>query len=110
MTDRLDTFIEAHPDGWTHQDWLDLLGALKQEGVDVREPEKVGLELERRRVARMLASLEVPGLGPKRIQTLVDTFTTAWNLQRATAADLAEPRTIPQAVADRVFDALHRPG
>lgn len=107
MTDRINTFIESHPDGWNHGQWLELLSELENDGVDVSEPAVVGLALERERMAWELQSLSVQGLGPKRIQTLVETFNTSWNLRHATATEIAASKTIPQALADKVFEALH---
>ena len=83
MTDRINSFIETHPNGWNHTQWLDLLAELGQEGMDVSEPDVVGLELGRGRMAWALRLHEVQGLGPKRVQALVDTYTTFWSLRQA---------------------------
>ncbi len=107
MTDRIGAFIEAHPEGWNHQQWLGLLEELEQDGVDVSEPEAVGLELERERLAWQLRRLEVKGLGPKRVDAVANKFKTFWSLRQASVTDIAEIKTIPPALAEAVFEAIH---
>jgi len=107
MTQTISTFIETHPTGWTHNQWLELLVELEEEGTDVTQPEAVGLELERERLGWELRRREVQGLGPKRVQALIDTFNTFWSLRQASAAEIAEIKTIPLALANNVFDAIH---
>ena len=88
MDKHLEAFIEAHPYGWDHQAWLGLLAELEESGADVSDPEAIGLELENRRLAWELRRREVPGLGPKRIDAVVDRFGTLWSLRQAEAEEL----------------------
>lgn len=106
MQQHLDAFIEAHPDGWDHLSWLELLAELEHDGFDVSDAAAVGAELERRRLAWELRRREVPGLGPKRIDAVVERFGTLWSLQHAEAEELAEIRTIPGALAEKVVAAI----
>lgn len=106
MRMQLDAFIEANPHGWDHQAWLVLLAELEQNGIDVSDQEAIGYELENRRLAWELRRREVPGLGPKRIDAVVDRFGTLWSLQHAEVEDLAEIKTIPGALAEKVVAAV----
>jgi hypothetical protein len=106
MQQHLDAFIAAHPDGWDHISWLGLLTELEQNGFDVTNPASVGEELEQRRLAWELRRRSVPGLGPKRIDAVVERFGTLWSLQHAEAEQLAEIRTIPGALAEKVVAAV----
>jgi hypothetical protein len=106
MEQHLDDFIEAHAEGWDHLAWIDLLNELEQNGFDVSDQAAVGIELENRRLAWELRRREVPGLGPKRIDAVVHRFGTLWSLQHADVEDLAEIRTIPNALAEKVVAAV----
>jgi hypothetical protein len=106
MEQHLNDFIEAHPEGWDHTAWLDLLADLEAAGFDVSDTDAVGYELENRRLAWELRRREVPGLGPKRIDAVVNRFGTLWSLQHAEAEELAEIRTIPGALAEKVVAAI----
>ena len=106
MEQHLNDFIEAHPDGWDHTAWTGLLNELEQEGYDVSDSDAVGYELEKRRLAWELRRRAVPGLGPKRIEAVVDRFGTLWSLQHAEAEELAEIKTIPGALAEKVVAAI----
>ena len=106
MEKKLQAFIEAHPDGWDHQAWLDLLHELEEEGFDVSDPDAIGWELERERLAWELRRKDVPGLGPKRIGAVVERFGTLWSLRHAQAEELAEIKTIHGKLADKVVDAV----
>lgn len=106
MEKHLQTFIESHPDGWDHRDWLGLLAELEQNGHDVSDTDAVGRELERERLAWELRRKSVPGLGPKRIDAVVERFGTLWSLQHAEAEQLAEIKTIPGKLAEQVVAAV----
>lgn len=106
MTDRLQAFIDRHPDGWDHDGWLSLLASLENDGVDVSDPEDIGRSLERTRLASTLRSKSVQGLGPKRIEAVVDRFGTLWNLQHASADEIADIPTIPSALAAKLKGSL----
>ncbi len=107
MTDRLHAFVQDHPDGWNHEHWLGLLGALEGEGVDVSDQEHIGLALERARLETTLRAKGVQGLGPKRIQAVVEKFETLWNLRHASAEEIAEIPTVPAALARKVQEAFN---
>jgi hypothetical protein len=107
MMNELRDFVDTHPDGWDHQSWLNLLATLKDAGVDVSNTEEIGLALERTRLAATLKGKKVQGLGPKRIQAVVDRFGTLWNLRHASADEIAEIPTIHADLAGKVRDALN---
>lgn len=106
MDKHLNAFIETHPEGWNHEQWISLLVAMEQDGIDVEDQGAIGLELESRRLAAELRRRAVPGLGPKRIDAVVDRFGTLWSLQHAEAEDLAELKTISGALAEKVVAAV----
>lgn len=102
MDTHLDAFIDTHLEGWSHDAWLALLNDLRQDGIDVSDSESIGVQLEGRRLARVLDDLEIRGLGEKRIGAIVDRFGTLWAVRHAEAADLADIRTIPSTLAEKV--------
>lgn len=102
----LRAFIETHPGGWNHDDWLALLSDLEVNGVDVRDRDEVGVALEKERLSWELRRRAVPGLGPKRIEAVVGRFGTFWSLRQAGPEDLAAIRTIPPALAERLVEAV----
>ena len=107
MKKQLRAFVESHPDGWDHGDWLGLLTRLGNEGEDVSDPEAVGVALEKTRLEWELARRSVKGLGPKRSTALVDRFETLWKLRQASIDDVAELPAIPRDVAEKVVRAIH---
>jgi hypothetical protein len=106
MEERLIDFIEAHPAGWNHGDWLGLLEDLERDGFDVSESDTIGYELENERLAWELRRRSVPGLGPKRIDAVVGRFGTLWSLRHAEVEDVAGIKTIPGALAEKVVAAV----
>jgi hypothetical protein len=107
MEQHLTAFIEAHPEGWGHDQWLGLLADLGENGFDVSDPTAIGDELEKRRLAWELRRREIPGLGPKRIDAVVEHFGTLWRLRHATAHDFAEiKKSVPGKVAENVLAAV----
>ncbi len=106
MREHLRDFIEAHPEGWGHADWLRLLAELEGRGVDVGDADAVGYALENERLAWELERRAVRGLGPKRIEAVVSRYGTLWNLRQADARDVAEIRSIPGALAEKVVAAI----
>jgi hypothetical protein len=107
MKKHLNDFIDGHPDGWNHDEWLGLLGELDANGVDVSDPASLGVQLEKERVAWTLRRCEIPGLGPKRIEAVAEHFGTLWNLRHAELTDFAEiGRSVPAKVAEKVLEAL----
>lgn len=106
MNGHIHDFIQTHPDGWGHGDWLGLLAELESNGVDISDPDAIGAELERERLAWELRRRAVPGLGPKRIDAVVSRYGSLWSLRQAGAEDLASIRTIPGALAEQVVAAV----
>lgn len=106
MKDRLRTFVERHPEGWNHDQWLGLLAELESAGAEA-EPSRIGDELERVRLAYELDRRSVPGLGPKRRAALIDRYGSFWRLRGASADEVAEIPTINKALAEKVIQAIH---
>ena len=107
MNEQLRTFVERHPEGWTHDEWLDLLAELARGETDVSEPSAVGHELEKTRLAWELDRRGVPGLGPKRRAAVVERFGSFWRLRGASVDDVVEIPTINRALAEKVIEAIH---
>jgi excinuclease ABC subunit C len=106
MKKRLKEFVESHPDGWNHDDWLGLLSELQSDGNDVSQPDAVGVQLEKARLAWVLDQRGVPGLGPKRRAALVDRFETLGQLKSASVDEIAEVPSINKALAEKVVSAV----
>lgn len=106
MQEHIRAFIESHPNGWGHADWLGLLGELRAKGIDVGDPDAIGAELERERLAWELRRRAVPGLGPKRIDAVVRRYGSLWSLRQAGPEDLAAIKTIPGTLAEQVVAAV----
>jgi hypothetical protein len=107
MEQHLKAFIETHPDGWDHFQWLGLLADLEDNGFDVSDPTAIGRELENHRLAWELRRREVPGLGPKRIDAVVEHFGTLWSLRHADVEDFADiKKSVPGKVAEKVVAAV----
>lgn len=96
----LRAFAIAQPSGWNHEDWMAFLGHLKETGHDVSDHQTIGARLERERLAVALEAIE--GLGPRRVQSLVDRFQTMWSMRRAEAADVATVAGMTRPLAERV--------
>lgn len=101
----LRAFVEEHAEGWNHNDWLAFLGRLQETGVK-GDPEEIGLELERTRLAAVLSERKIKGLGPRRIEAIVDQFGSLWNVRQAKAEDFAAVSNIPSRVAGELEEAL----
>ena len=76
------------------------LGHLGERGHDVSDQQTIGTRLERERLAVALEAIE--GLGPKRVQSLVDRFQTMWSMRHAQAADIATVAGMTRPLAERV--------
>lgn len=100
----LRAFAIARPAGWNHDDWVAFLGHLAERGYDVSDHGAVGIRLERERLAVALEAIE--GLGPKRVQSLVDRFQTLWSMRQADAAAIAGTAGMTRPLAERVVQAL----
>ena len=107
MQDRLKTFVERHPEGWNHEEWLGLLSELQREGQDVPEPATVGRELEMIRLEAELERRAVRGIGPKRRAALVDRFGSFGGLRMASIEDVAQVPSITKTLAEKVVRAVH---
>jgi hypothetical protein len=101
-------FASARPSGWEHDDWLAFLEALKERGHDTSEPERIGLELERERLAVVLSA--IPGIGPRRADALVARFDTLWSMRRAGVDEVAGAAGIPRSLAERVVEVVRAGG
>ena len=106
LTERLHAFAEAHPEGWNHDEWLGLLDDLNRSGAETSEADLVGKQLEEMRLAGKLRQSGVSGLGPKRIEALVNRFGTVWSLKHASVDAVAEIPTIPRGLAEKVVKAV----
>jgi hypothetical protein len=100
----LRAFAIARPSGWNHEDWMSFLGHLKEKGHDVTDHQTIGARLERERLAVALESIE--GLGPKRVQSLVDRFQTMWSMRHAQSADVATVAGMTRPLAERVVQQM----
>ena len=105
--DQLRTFVQAHPGGWNHHDWLALLAALTDAGVDTSEPDRIGLELEHERILTVLETVDIKGLGPKRREALADRFGRLLDLCHASPEEIAELPSFHMGLAAAVHDALN---
>jgi NAD-dependent DNA ligase len=103
---QLRAFVDAHPHGWNHLDWLELLAGLTDSGVDTTNPDQIGTALEQERVLACLEGLEIKGLGPKRREALAAHFGGLWNLEHASADDIAQVPSFHPALAKAIHKAL----
>lgn len=110
VTKRLEilrTFLQDHPDGWHHGDWERLLDTLRgQQLVEPGEEDAVGMELEREHVVRLLETLSVPGLGPKRRAAVVEAFPRRHDLKTASVEALSRLPSMNRSVAEALVDAM----
>jgi hypothetical protein len=105
MRSQLRDFAGTHRQGWGHQEWSGLLDRLRDSGHDVSDTDAVGLGLERERLALLLE--EIPGVGPQRVRSIVDSFARLWDLQQASVEEIAERANVPRSLAEKVKGALH---
>jgi len=103
MSARLSAFVESHPTGWNHDEWLALLADLGQGGTDVSNPDLIGAELERTRVMWELRRRNVPGLGRKRLEAIANRFATVYELQNATIEEMARVPGMNRGLAEKVL-------
>ncbi len=104
MSARLSAFVESHPTGWNHDEWLALLADLGEGGTDVSNPDAIGAELEKTRVTLELKRRGIPGLGRKRIESIANRFGTLHELESATVEEMARVPGMNRALAARVLD------
>lgn len=100
----LRAFAVARPAGWGHDDWLSFLAHLGEQGHDVSDAEGIGARLERERLGVVLGT--VPGLGPKRVDALVERFHNLWTLRQAGAGDVAAVAGMTRPLAERLVEDL----
>ena len=98
-------FVQAHPGGWGHNEWIGLVNLLRDRGHDTSDTDAIGMALERERLKLVLE--RVPGLGPQRVNTIADRYPRLWNLMQANAEEIATVTNLPKAVAEKVRDAVH---
>jgi hypothetical protein len=99
----LRAFAIARPSGWNHEDWLGFLDALRQKGHDLSAPEEIGSRLERERLGVVLSGIQ--GIGPKRVDALVNRFHTLYSARHASVEEFAGAG-LPRADAERVLREL----
>lgn len=97
-------FVQAHPGGWGHNEWIGLVNLLRERGHDTSDTDAIGMALERERLTLVLE--RVPGLGAQRVKAIADKYPRIWNVMQAGAEELAMVANIPKAVAKKVKDAL----
>lgn len=100
----LRAFAMARPGGWNHEDWVLFLSELQAGGHDVSDAERIGSRLEQERLGVVLGSVQ--GLGPKRVQALVDRFHTLWSMRQAGADEVALVPGMTRPLAERVVEEL----
>lgn len=98
-------FAVARPDGWGHDDWLRFLEHLEQRGHNIADRDAIGSLLERERLA--LALERIPGVGPRRVQSIADRYGYLWRLRETSAEQLSREANVPRAIAVRVLEAIH---
>ncbi|HEY0024954.1 MAG TPA: hypothetical protein VGB24_18715 [Longimicrobium sp.] len=99
----LRAFAIARPGGWNHEDWLGFLDSLRQKGHDLSAPEEIGSRLERERLGVVLSGIQ--GIGPKRVDALVNRFHTLYSARHASVEEFAGAG-LPRADAERVLREL----
>jgi hypothetical protein len=97
-------FAAGRPQGWNHEDWETFLGFLSERGHDTSNADAIGLALERERLA--LALSQVEGVGPRRMEALVDRFVTIWSLRNADVEEIAATARIRRDLAERIKTAV----
>ena len=97
-------FAVARPGGWDHHDWLSFLDHLRERGHDTADADAIGLALERERLAVLLG--QVPGMGPRRVQAVVERFDTVWSLHHADLDQIAAVPGMNLSLAEKVRQAI----
>lgn len=99
-------FVDEHPDGWNHDQWLELLTTLRAAGQDTTDSDAIGLTLERERLTRALTRIR--GLGHRRQATVIEAYPRLWDLQQAKTEDLANLPGINVGLASRIVEEVRR--
>jgi hypothetical protein len=100
----LHRFIAEHPDGWDHNEWIELLRVLAARGYDTTDGDAIGLALERERLGLALAG--IPSLGERRCATLLNRYARLWDLQQAGIDEIARLPGMNAGIAKRIVEAL----
>lgn len=106
LRDRLRDFVERHPDGWSHQEWLELLAELSDMGVDTEDTDRIGSALEHERLLTVLEQAPVKGLGPKRREAVANRFGRLWDLKHASVEEIASLPSFNRGLAEALQDAV----
>ncbi|HEY0035417.1 MAG TPA: helix-hairpin-helix domain-containing protein, partial [Longimicrobium sp.] len=93
-------FASARPGGWNHEDWISFLDHLRGRGHDVTDADGVGLSLERERLTLHLE--RIPGMGPRRVEALVNRYHTLYSISHADVDELAGVQGMNRALAEKV--------
>jgi hypothetical protein len=99
-------FVQEHPHGWGHDDWIGFLHHLGQSGQALPDADSLGLALERARLKQALQGCGVAGLGPKRTEALCDAFASLYHLCSSGSEEVAGRAGIPRSLADSLLSAL----
>ncbi|HEX2081736.1 MAG TPA: helix-hairpin-helix domain-containing protein [Longimicrobium sp.] len=100
----LRAFASARPSGWNHDDWVAFLAHLAERGHDTSNHDDIGARLERERLSVVLEGIN--GLGPKRVNALVDRFHTLWSMRHAHPTEIAAVSGMTRPLAERVAQEL----
>lgn len=106
LEQRLSAFVEAHPGGWSHPEWMGLLGELSRAGVDTSDPGRIGSALEKARLMAVLERAGVKGLGPRRREALAERFRRLWDLRQASVDEIAALPSMHRGLAEEVHRAV----
>lgn len=93
-------FASGRPAGWDHDDWVSFLDHLRGKGHEVGNTEEIGMALERERLAVRLG--QVQGMGPRRVDALVERFDTLYSLGQASVDEIAAVQGMNRSLAERV--------
>jgi hypothetical protein len=99
-------FVDAHLEGWNHEDWLGFLHYLGQLGYDVSDPDGIGLALEQERLRTVLKGCGLKGLGPKRIESITMEFVSLQALRHADGQEVASRARLPHALAHDLINLV----
>jgi hypothetical protein len=97
-------FVQTHPGGWGHNEWIGLVNLLRDRGHDTSDTDAIGMALERERLRLVLQ--RIPGLGPQRVGAIADRYPRIWNLMQANAEELATAANLPRTLANKVKEAI----
>jgi hypothetical protein len=105
LKEDLRAFVQARPAGWGHGDWVSFLDHLAERGHDTTDPDAIGLLLERERLWALLEGVQ--GMGPRRIQAVVERYDTIWSAHHASVDEIATLAGMNRSLAEKVRQALH---